>query len=84
VLLDGQGGGPEFVAFDLTGDTDPANPLLDRAQMRTLLSRSLGIYADRHVGRRPGQLVVHKAFPFTEEETRGAADAWAAARTSPA
>jgi hypothetical protein len=75
-LFDGQGGGLEFVAYDLTGEIDPANPLLDRAQMRTVLSRSLGIYADRHADRRPGQLVVHKAFPFTEEETRGAAEAW--------
>ena len=75
-LFDGQGGGLEFVAYDLTGDVDPANPLLSCSQMRTVLSRSLGIYADRHAGRRPGQLVVHKAFPFTEEETRGAAEAW--------
>jgi hypothetical protein len=44
--------------------------------MRTVLSRSLGIYADRHAGRRPGHLIIHKAFPFTEEETRGAAEAW--------
>ena len=75
-LFDGQGGGLEFVAYDLTGDIDPANPLLSRAQMRTVLSRSLGIYADRHAGRRPGQLIVHKAFGFTDEETRGAAEAW--------
>ena len=52
-LFDGQGGGLEFVAYDLTGDVDPANPLLSCAQMRTVLSRSLGIYADRHAGRRP-------------------------------
>ena len=75
-LFDGQGGGLEFVAYDLTGDIDPRNPLLNSAQMRTVLSRSLGIYADRHAGRRPGHLVIHKAFPFTEEETRGAAEAW--------
>lgn len=75
-LFDGQGGGLEFVAYDLTGDIDPANPLLTRTQMRTVLSRSLGIYADRHAGRRPGQLIVHKAFGFTDEETRGAAEAW--------
>jgi hypothetical protein len=75
-LFDGQGGGLEFVAYDLSGEVDPRNPLLSRAQMRTVLSRSLGIYADRHAGRRPGHLVVHKAFPFTEEEARGAAEAW--------
>lgn len=75
-LFDGQGGGLEFVAYDLTEDVDPRNPLLSRAQMRTVLSRSLCVYADRHAGRRPGQLIVHKAFPFTDEETRGAAEAW--------
>jgi hypothetical protein len=83
-LFDGQGGGLEFVACDLTGEVDPANPLLDRAQMRTVLSRSLGIYADRHAGRRPSYLVVHKAFGFTEEETRARPRHGAAARTSPA
>jgi len=75
-LFDGQGGALELIAYDLTGDVDPANPLLDRAQMRTVLSRSLGISAGRHAGRRPRHLVVHKAFPFTAEETRGAAEAW--------
>ena len=75
-LFDGQGGGLEFVAHDVSGDIDPANPFLTRAQMRTILSRSLNIYADRHAGRRPAQLVVHKAYPFTVEESRGAAEAW--------
>lgn len=75
-LFDGQGGGLEFVAYDLSGEVDPRNPLLSRAQMRAVLSRSLGIYADRHARRRPGHLIVHKAFPFTEEEARGAAEAW--------
>ena len=75
-LFDGQGGGLEFVAHDVSGDIDPVNPLLSRAQMRTVLSRSLSIYADRHAGRRPSHLVVHKVIPFTEEEARGAAEAW--------
>src|SRR5216683_1089159 len=30
--------------------------------------------ADRHAGRRPGHLIIHKAIPFTEEETRGGAE----------
>lgn len=75
-LFDGQGGGLEFVAHDVSGEIDPRNPLLSRTQMRTVLSRSLNIYADRHAGRRPSHLVVHKAYPFTEEEARGAAEAW--------
>jgi hypothetical protein len=55
---------------------DPRNPLLTRAQMRTVLSRSLNVYADRHAGQRPRSLVVHKAYAFTEEESHGAAEAW--------
>ena len=75
-LFDGQGGGLEFVAHDVSGEVDPRNPYLTRSQMRSILSRSLNIYADRHAGRRPSQLVVHKAYPFTDEEARGAAEAW--------
>lgn len=75
-LFDGQGGGLEFVAHDISGEIDPRNPLLTRAQMRTVLARSLNIYADRHAGRRPRRLVVHKAYPFTDEEAHGAAEAW--------
>lgn len=75
-LFDGQGGGLEFVAYDVSGEVDARNPLLTRAQMRTVLSRSLNVYADRHAGRRPRHLVVHKAYAFTDEESRGAAEAW--------
>lgn len=75
-LFDGQGGGLEFVAHDVSGEIDPRNPFLTRVQMRSILSRSLNIYADRHAGRRPTHLVVHKAYPFTDEESRGAAEAW--------
>jgi hypothetical protein len=75
-VFDGQGSGLEFVAYDVSGEIDPQNPLLTREQMRTVLSRTLGIYADRHAGRRPRTLVVHKTYPFTENECRGAAEAW--------
>lgn len=75
-MFDGQGGGLEFVAYDVSDDVDPRNPLLTRAQMRTVLSRSLNIYADRHAGRRPRALVVHKTYPFTDEEAHGATEAW--------
>ena len=75
-LFDGQGGGLEFVAHDVSGDVDPRNPYLTRPQMRSILSRSLNIYADRHAGQRPSHLVVHEAYPFTDEESKGAAEAW--------
>jgi hypothetical protein len=57
-------------------DVDPRNPLLSAGQMRNVLSRSLTIYADRHAGRRPANLVVHKTIPFTDEEAQGVAEAW--------
>ena len=75
-LFDGQGGGLEFVAYDLTGDVDPANPLLDpRPDAHRAVPQPGHL---RRPARRPapGHLVVHKAFPFTEEESRGAAEAW--------
>jgi len=75
-MFDGQGGGLEFVAYDVSDDVDPRNPLLTRPQMRTVLSRSLNVYADRHAGRRPRTLVVHKTYPFTDEEAHGATEAW--------
>ena len=75
-MFDAQGGGLEFVAYDLTEDVDTHNPLLTRAQMRTVLSRALNVYADRHAGRRPTNLVVHKTLAFTDDEAQGAVDAW--------
>src|SRR4051812_6013071 len=75
-MFDAQGGGLEFVAHDVSEDVDPRNPILTTAQMRTVLSRALNVYADRHAGRRPANLVVHKTIPFSDDEAQGAADAW--------
>ena len=75
-MFDGQGGGLEFIAHDLSNEVDIHNPLLDRADMRRVVSRALAVYADRHAGRRPRELVIHKQTPFTDDETAGAADAW--------
>jgi hypothetical protein len=75
-MFDAQGGGLEFIAYDVSDDIDPRNPLLTCAQMRTVLSRTLNVYADRHAGRRPTNLVVHKTIAFTDDEAQGAADAW--------
>jgi hypothetical protein len=78
-MFDAQGGGLDFIAHDLSDDVDDVrNPLLSRDDMRSVISRSLAVYADRHAGRRPGQLVIHKQIPFTADETAGAIDAWGA------
>jgi hypothetical protein len=71
-MFDAQGGGLEFVAYNV----DPRNPLLSSEQMRAVIARGLSVYADRHAGRRPSKLVIHKTIPFTDDEAQGAADAW--------
>lgn len=75
-MFDAQGGGLEFIAHETSPDTVATNPLLSRDDMRTVVARSLAVYADRHAGRRPAQLVIHKQIPFTDDESAGAADAW--------
>jgi hypothetical protein len=74
-MFDAQGGGLEFIAHDLSDNIDVRNPLLSRDDMRTVISRSLTVYADRHAGRQPTHLVIHKQIPFTDDETAGALDA---------
>ncbi len=78
-MFDSEGGGLEFVAHDFGRDVDARNPLLSRDQMRTVLSRALGVYADRHTGRKPSSIVVHKQTDFTDDETAGCVDAWGSA-----
>ena len=78
-IFDSAGGGMDFVAFDVSGDVDPENPLLSREQMRGVISASLGVYADRASGHRPRRLVVHKQLRFTDEEVAGCIDAWGTA-----
>ena len=78
-IFDSAGGGMDFVAFDVSGDVDPENPILSREQMRGVISASLGVYADRASGHRPRRLVVHKQFRFTDEEVAGCTDAWGTA-----
>lgn len=75
-IFDAAGGGMDFVAFDVSGDVDPRNPLLTREQMRGVVSASLSVYADRSSGHRPRRLVIHKLLPFTDAEVAGCADAW--------
>jgi hypothetical protein len=78
-MFDSAGGGLEFVAHDFGNEVDARNPLLSAAQMRTVLSRALDVYADRRAGRRPGSIVVHKQTDFTADEIDGAIAAWGSA-----
>jgi hypothetical protein len=77
-VFDSDGGGMEFVAYDVGQGTDLRNPFLTRSDMRLVMSRSLTLYQDRHYGHTPRRLVVHKKTPFTADETAGCMDAWGA------
>lgn len=78
-VFDSDGGGMEFIAYDAGQGTDLRNPYLSRDDMRLVMSRSLALYQDRHAGRSPRELVVHKRTPFQEQELAGCVDAWGAA-----
>lgn len=80
-VFDSDGGGMEFVAYDVGEGTDLRNPYLSREDMRLVMSRSLALYQDRHAGRSPKCLVVHKQNPFQPQEVAGCTDAWGATTT---
>lgn len=80
-VFDSDGGGMEFVAYDVGQGVDMRNPFLTREDMRLVMSRSLALYQDRHAGRSPGRLVVHKQNPFQSDELAGCVDAWGATTT---
>jgi hypothetical protein len=80
-VFDSDGGGMEFVAYDVGQGTDLRNPFLSRDDMRLVMSRSLALYQDRHAGRSPKRLVVHKQTPFQDQEIAGCSDAWGTTTT---
>ena len=59
-VFDADGGGMDFVAYDIGGGIDLDNPHLSRDQMRAVMSRSVRLYQDRHAGHLPQRVVVHK------------------------
>ncbi len=77
-VFDSDGGGMEFVAYEVGQTTEPHNPYLSRDDMRLVMARSLALYQDRHAGRSPCELVVHKQTPFQDQEVAGCVDAWGA------
>lgn len=81
-VFDMDGGGMQFVAFearDPVTDVNEArrNPFLSRADMRSVLARSLELYQKRNGGQLPRRLVIHKTTAFKQEELDGAYDALA-------
>ncbi len=77
-VFDADGGGMQFVAYDVGEGSDLRNPYLSQEQMRLVMARSLALYQDRHAGASPRRLVVHKQTPFTSDEVAGCTDAWGA------
>lgn len=79
-VFDADGGGMDFVAYDIGGGIDLDNPHLTRDQMRAVMSRSVRLYQDRHAGHLPQRVVVHKTTTFRDDEADAVIDAWAACR----
>ena len=78
-VFDQNGAGPEFIAYDSNEiHQDYKNPFLSRTEMRNVMARSLRLYQQRHSGKIPKHIAIHKAFDFTPEEIEGCFDAWKA------
>jgi hypothetical protein len=78
-VFDGEGGGFEFIAYNIGADRDLHNPHLTREEMRTVMARSSRLYQRRRAGALPLRLVVHKTTTWHEDEVAGVFDAWGAA-----
>ncbi|MFC5494611.1 argonaute/piwi family protein [Nocardioides caricicola] len=86
-VFDAQGGGLEFVAYNL-GPADPndtgsrrgrKNPHLTREEMRAVMTRTADLYRLRHAGAMPQRFVIHKESHWRDNEIEGVFDAWGAA-----
>lgn len=76
-VFDAEGAGLEFIAYDTNEEQrDYKNPYLSRTEMRSVMARSLRLYQQRHGGRTPKTVTIHKGFDFTPEEIEGCFDAW--------
>jgi hypothetical protein len=78
-VFDAEGGGFEFIAYNVGADRDLENPHLTRDEMRTVMARSTRLYQRRRAGLLPQRLVIHKTTTWREEEVAGVFDAWSPA-----
>ena len=81
-VFDADGSGLEFIAYK-TKDFEVVreNPYLSRNEMRRVMARSLALYQQRHAGRIPKRIVLHKTTPFKGYEIDGAFDAFTGAES---
>lgn len=73
-VFDSNGTGFEFIAYDTKDfefDDISKNPYLKEQEMIALMSKSLEIYQNSHMGKRPRKITVHKNIPFSSEEMQG-------------
>ncbi|WP_183097365.1 argonaute/piwi family protein [Nocardioides pelophilus] len=78
-VFDAEGGGFEFIAYNVGADRDLDNPHLTREEMHTVMTRSASLYQRRRAGAMPARLVAHKTTRWTPDEIAGVFDAWSAA-----
>ena len=77
-IFDAEGTGLEFLAYETDASKITVfgkNPFLSRDQMRAVMARSLRLYLDRHAGRMPRRVVIHKNTEFKRREIEGCFDA---------
>jgi hypothetical protein len=77
-VMGSDGGGMEFVAYNVGAARDLDNPHLTRDEMRAVMSRSAQLYQHRRAGHLPRRLAVHKKLQWRPEEIQGVLDAWGA------
>lgn len=75
-VMGSDGGGMEFVAYNVGAARDLENPHLTRDEMRAVMSRSAQLYQHRRAGHLPRRLAVHKKLRWRTEEIQGVLDAW--------
>jgi len=78
-VFDSDGTGLEFLTYEVDDvRIERENPFLSRAQMRRVMARSLVLYQQRHGGKSPKSVTVHKSTEFRLDEVDGCFDAWQA------
>ena len=75
-VFDADGAGLEFIAYD-TNDVQVQreNPYLSQAEMFRVITRSMALYRQRHAGRSPRRVMIHKSTEFKEPEILGCFEA---------
>jgi hypothetical protein len=75
-VFDADGAGLEFVAYDAHEvEVQRENPFLSRTEMFKVMTRSMALYRQRHAGRSPRRVMVHKTTEFKDEEAVGCLEA---------